>query len=121
MMIEGGRAGLFTPTFLPSSDVYPAFLPERTQVSLVNPHTSRSDSRSSLNWKLLSSLRHAQRGRHRDMRQERSLPTFSFPHKVGDGFRAIDRGTSADREEQVNLVVKGELFGSLNVLDSYAF
>jgi hypothetical protein len=30
MMIEGGRAGLFTPTFLPSSEVYPAFLPSRT-------------------------------------------------------------------------------------------
>lgn len=26
MMTEGGREGWFTPTFLPSSEVYPAFL-----------------------------------------------------------------------------------------------
>lgn len=29
MMILGGREGLLTPTFLPSSEVYPAFLPSR--------------------------------------------------------------------------------------------
>lgn len=105
MMIEGGREGLFTPTFLPSSEVYPAFLPEQTQVSLVDPYTYKSCFRLKLNSDSLSGLRHAQRSRHRNMRQERSLSTFSLSYKVGDGLRAIDRGTSADGEEQVDLVV----------------
>jgi hypothetical protein len=37
-----------------------------------------------------------------------------------DGFRTIDRGSSAYGEEEIDFVIHGELFGDLDIFDGCA-
>lgn len=53
------------------------------------------------------------------MRQPPLTPR-SFPNKMTDSFRTIDRRTSAYGEEEVDFVIQAKLFGSLNIFDGCA-
>jgi hypothetical protein len=66
---------------------------------------------------LLSSLGHAQCSRDGDMRQVTLTPRRFFD-EMGDGLDAIDRRSTTDGEEEIDLVIQGELFSHLDVFDS---